>query len=151
MPMAEMAVTVLVAMVIKPMTLRVIMIVKTILSKQNRYSALAHQPDPEPPSFHETRSHRDRTHSTTSHHSATVDQKMYVLVFISQISPKGLRLFSQITIKPLSVVTFFSDRVRKDMREWQESGQWPLSCYAPFVTEPCLDGMDCFTLQSRPI
>ena len=32
MPMAEMAVMVLVAMVIKPMTLRVIMIVETILS-----------------------------------------------------------------------------------------------------------------------
>ena len=27
------------------------------------------------------------------------------------------------------------------MKEWRESGQWPLSCYAPFVTEPCLEGM----------
>ncbi|CAB4017399.1 Hypothetical predicted protein, partial [Paramuricea clavata] len=77
----------------------------------NRFSALSHQPDPEPPSFHENRSQqsRDRAHSTTSQHSVTLDQKV--------------------------------DRVRKDMSEWHESGQWPLSCYAPFVNEPCFDGL----------
>ena len=36
---------------------------------------------------------------------------------------------------------FSSDRVRKDMTEWDESGQWPLSCYAAFVNELCIDGM----------
>ena len=27
------------------------------------------------------------------------------------------------------------------MKDWSESGQWPLSCYAPFVNEPCLEGL----------
>lgn len=42
---------------------------------------------------------------------------------------------------PLHVRFFFlREKIRKDMREWEESGQWPLSCYSPLGNEPCLNG-----------
>ncbi|XP_046859522.1 nucleoporin NUP42-like isoform X2 [Xenia sp. Carnegie-2017] len=89
---------------------------------KNRFATLRHQPEPESPSFHGNR-----------------------------FSSPRANFHSTPTQHPRKSQEQKLEKIRKDMREWEESGQWPLSCYSPLGNEPCLNGLNDISAEEMRV